>query len=111
MELANKAGARFTLLIGDDEMIAGRYALKNMASGDQQNLTRDEIFAVLAAAEGMRQFDMETSVSLDFLGDLRRTHMCGALRASDEGKNVILMGWVPPPPRPWRRHIRGSARP
>ena len=37
---------------------------------------------------------METSVALDFLGDLRRTHMCGALRASDEGKNVILMGWV-----------------
>jgi hypothetical protein len=25
--------------------------LKNMASGEQQNLTRDEIFAVLAAAK------------------------------------------------------------
>ena len=31
---------------------------------------------------------------LDFLGDLRRTHMCGALRASDAGKRAILMGWV-----------------
>ncbi len=31
---------------------------------------------------------------LDFLGDLRRTHMCGALRASDAGKKAILMGWV-----------------
>jgi histidyl-tRNA synthetase len=51
MELANKAGARFTLIIGDDEMDAGRYALKNMSSGDQQNLTRDEIFAALAAAK------------------------------------------------------------
>jgi histidyl-tRNA synthetase len=51
MELANKAGARFTLIIGDDEMTAGRYALKNMASGDQQNLTRDEILAALAAAK------------------------------------------------------------
>ena len=51
MELANKAGARFTMIIGDDEMLAGRYALKNMASGEQQNLTRDEIFAVLAAAK------------------------------------------------------------
>jgi len=49
MELANKAGARFTLIIGDNEMIAGRYALKNMSTGDQQNLTRDEILAVLAA--------------------------------------------------------------
>jgi len=31
---------------------------------------------------------------LDFLGDLRRTHMCGALRASDSGKKAVLMGWV-----------------
>jgi aspartyl-tRNA synthetase len=37
---------------------------------------------------------METTVRLDFLGDLRRTHTCGALRASDEGKTVLLMGWV-----------------
>ena len=49
MELANKTGARFTLIIGDDEMNAGRYALKNMTSGGQRNLTRDEIFAALAA--------------------------------------------------------------
>jgi aspartyl-tRNA synthetase len=31
---------------------------------------------------------------LDFLGDLRRTHMCGALRASDAGEKAVLMGWV-----------------
>ena len=31
---------------------------------------------------------------LDFLGELKRTHMCGALRASDAGSNVVLMGWV-----------------
>ena len=31
---------------------------------------------------------------LDFLGDLKRTHMCGALRASDAGSRVVLMGWV-----------------
>jgi aspartyl-tRNA synthetase len=31
---------------------------------------------------------------LDFLGDLRRTHMCGALRAADAGKKAVLMGWV-----------------
>ena len=31
---------------------------------------------------------------LDFLGDLRRTDMCGTLRASDAGKKAVLMGWV-----------------
>src|SRR5436190_1956291 len=33
-------------------------------------------------------------VSLDFLGELRRTHTCGELRAADAGKRAILMGWV-----------------
>jgi aspartyl-tRNA synthetase len=31
---------------------------------------------------------------LDFLGNLQRTHYCGALRASDEGRDAIVMGWV-----------------
>ncbi|HTQ53671.1 MAG TPA: aspartate--tRNA ligase [Bryobacteraceae bacterium] len=35
---------------------------------------------------------METE--LDFLGDLRRTHTCGQLRAADAGSRALLMGWV-----------------
>jgi aspartyl-tRNA synthetase len=31
---------------------------------------------------------------LDFLGDLKRTHMCGGLRAADAGNQAVLMGWV-----------------
>jgi aspartyl-tRNA synthetase len=34
------------------------------------------------------------SVPLDFLGDLRRTHSCGDLRAHDSGHRALLMGWV-----------------
>jgi aspartyl-tRNA synthetase len=31
---------------------------------------------------------------LDSLGNLKRTHYCGALRANDAGTEVVIMGWV-----------------
>ncbi len=31
---------------------------------------------------------------LDFLGDLKRTHYCGGLRASDAGNPAVVLGWV-----------------
>ena len=36
---------------------------------------------------------META-SLDFLGDLRRTHHCGELRPTNNGQRALIMGWV-----------------
>jgi len=50
MELANKLGARYTLIVGETELAAGRFALKNMSTGEQLNLTQVEITAALAAA-------------------------------------------------------------
>ena len=31
---------------------------------------------------------------LDFLGNLKRTHYCGLLRATDAGRDATVMGWV-----------------
>jgi len=47
MELADKLGARFALIVGENEITAGRYALKNMSTGEQRELTLGEITAAL----------------------------------------------------------------
>ena len=33
-------------------------------------------------------------MALDLLGNLQRTHMCGELRLSADGEQVVVMGWV-----------------
>src|SRR5579871_1218971 len=43
LEVASKSGARFALIVGDDEIAAGTYQLKNLATGEQQQLTRDAL--------------------------------------------------------------------
>ena len=43
LEVANKMNARFALIVGENEIAAGRYTLKNMQSGEQQTLARDEM--------------------------------------------------------------------
>jgi histidyl-tRNA synthetase len=44
MELANKLGASYALIVGDTEIAAGNYQLKDMATGEQQTVTRIELF-------------------------------------------------------------------
>ena len=34
------------------------------------------------------------AIKIDALGDWKRTHDCGSLRAEDTGKEAVLMGWV-----------------
>jgi histidyl-tRNA synthetase len=43
LELANKMGARFAVIVGDNEITAGQYTLKNMQSGEQQTIARDQL--------------------------------------------------------------------
>jgi histidyl-tRNA synthetase len=47
LEVANKMGARFALIIGDNEIAAGTYLLKDMASGEQRAVTRAELVAAI----------------------------------------------------------------
>lgn len=43
LELANKSAARYALILGENEIAASRYTLKNMASGEQEQLSREEL--------------------------------------------------------------------
>jgi histidyl-tRNA synthetase len=43
LEVASKSGARFALILGDDEIAAGTYQLKNLATGEQQQLRREAL--------------------------------------------------------------------
>jgi histidyl-tRNA synthetase len=48
MTAAAKSGARYALIVGDNEVASGRYGLKNLATGEQEMLTAREIAAKLA---------------------------------------------------------------
>jgi histidyl-tRNA synthetase len=43
MDLSNKRGARYTLIVGGNEIAAGKYALKDMESGEQIEITREQL--------------------------------------------------------------------
>ncbi len=47
MRAADKSGARYVIIIGEDELRDGKYTLKNMHSGDQEKLSFSEVLARL----------------------------------------------------------------
>ncbi len=48
MAQASKSNARYALIIGDDEVASGSYALKNLATGEQEPLGFDGVVTKLA---------------------------------------------------------------
>ncbi len=54
LELANKMAARWCLLVGDDEIAAGRYTLKEMSTGGQTAAAAEEIVERLRAGAAGR---------------------------------------------------------
>ncbi len=50
MELANKLGARYAVIIGENEINAGQYALKDMASGEQRNAPREDLARLIKSS-------------------------------------------------------------
>src|SRR5207248_10853514 len=43
LETASKIGARFALIVGEKEVESNQFALKNLASGEQESVPRAEL--------------------------------------------------------------------
>ena len=42
-EAAERAGAKFILFVGENEISSGKFALKNLKTGEQENVSREEL--------------------------------------------------------------------
>ena len=49
LEIASKQGARFALIVGENEIASGSYALKDLSAGQQQNVTWEQLVERLNA--------------------------------------------------------------
>ena len=49
LEIANKLGARYCLILGENELASGNFGLKDMRSGDQQTVTREALLTRLTS--------------------------------------------------------------
>ncbi len=49
MGVASKLGARFAIIIGEGELSSGRYQVKDMASGQQQEVESGNVVSYLKA--------------------------------------------------------------
>ncbi len=52
LEVANKTGARFALIVGDDELASGSFQLKNMATGEQRQVKLAEAAGLCSDRRG-----------------------------------------------------------
>ena len=87
MRQAGKSGARFCLLIGEDELAAQTVMLKNMDSGEQSSVAFADVGPTSNNSSkgmfGMSEEQKELSVACQSLGDWTRTHTCGELTGAD----------------------------
>jgi histidyl-tRNA synthetase len=47
LSLADRLGARFAVIVGEDELAAGQFTVKRLADGDQRRLTEGDLLEYL----------------------------------------------------------------
>ena len=51
LETASKLGARFALIVGENEVTSGSFALKNLGTGEQVSVPRADLAKKIQSAE------------------------------------------------------------
>ncbi len=107
MKYSGRQGFSQVVIIGESEIEQGIVTLRNMESGEQQEMTRSELIEVLAAtrpvdhAAGSPENEASSGLKDDAevilpgkVEEAQKTHYCGKLNTGHVNKEVKLTGWV-----------------
>ncbi len=99
MKYAGRSDYKYVIIIGADEIEKGLVTLRDMESGEQIEIARNQLAAFLieradqsechAAGEGLSEIKLPERGK-----PVHKTHYCGAMNASHVGSTVKLAGWV-----------------
>ncbi len=53
LELASRLSAQYVLIVGDQELLEGKYPLRDLSRGEQRTVTKDDLFREFAGAPGV----------------------------------------------------------
>ena len=95
MRHAAKLGARYVIILGEDELDTGTVTVRDMeAKRDRASQPAGQRGGVACGAGGGCGADGTARMTLDQLGDWQRTDYCGTPRPADIGRVLTVMGWV-----------------
>ncbi len=99
MKYAGRKGYQYVAIIGEDEIKRGLITVRNMESGEQQELPREAFFELFLQQQAEEEEKPAASdpahVILPPLGKAdKKTHYCGTLNHDHVNNRVKLAGWV-----------------
>ena len=82
LSLADRLGARYAVILGEEELAAEQFTVKRLADGEQKKLSEADLLAYLTNRSGETQRSAKHDTRARFaLGDWNRTHLCAAICA------------------------------
>ena len=102
MKYSGRQDYKQVVIMGEKEIATGRVILRNMQSGEQEEISRNELIDKISAGEG-NPMKLKTGQNEVDDGKVKmpgtiegnqKTHYCGKLNVDHVGQEVKLAGWV-----------------